>query len=419
MVSTQTGKDIKTEADRARQSVPPEFLAGARTPLSDTFETKVAALSGERGRGNDATADIAFVDAEPTGHKTEQDRRNTASRILSNKDNAERLASGAGALSGTIRDDMNGKVSDRVKRQAEEKRRKDRADTAMYLALLQAQIADLDKEIGDLEDARNYLARTGDVAGTIAKPSVRNAIEAWQDKTGQKFDPNDPSAKDNLAKILDEQQKEAQSKRDKLANEQDRIAKNAGKNFAVADDGKSLKDPAFETLAQKVDEYRKAHDIPPVDRTDLSKQDIQDMLSQAQLEASYARSEQRKIGEKQQALSKETPDNQAFQKFESAQENVEEALDTAEATSEKLMKELGRIKQIADPAERLQAEKRFVEAVRALPEELSDVMFEIEESEDTAHMFEDGYFDNLKGEPEIKHASANQAPPPVGPTSSS
>lgn len=100
-------------------------------------------------------ADIVFVDAEPAGPEAEQNRRNSALRTQYDEDNAERLASGAGALSGKIRDDMNGKAGERLKRQAEDKKRK--ARDAEYMMLLQAQIADLEKRLGDLYNERDRL----------------------------------------------------------------------------------------------------------------------------------------------------------------------------------------------------------------------------------------------------------------------
>lgn len=128
-----------------------------RRSLTDRFtdSADVPAARAAIGVAADAgapAADIVFVDAEPAGPEAQQDRRNAALRTQYGKDNAERLASGAGVLSGTIRDDMTGKASERLKRQADEKRRKDRADTAMYLALLQAQIAELDRQIAALND---------------------------------------------------------------------------------------------------------------------------------------------------------------------------------------------------------------------------------------------------------------------------
>jgi len=162
--------NLKTEIQDKQDRIPEQFRPDAGTSLARAFETKVAALSGERDRGNDATDDIVFVDTEPTGHKTELDRRNAAVRVLSNKDNAERLASGADVLSGTIRDDMNGKASDRAKRQAEEKRRK--ARDADYMLRLQAEIVELERRIAD------YDLRIVDIEKRVFTPEERAMLDA-------------------------------------------------------------------------------------------------------------------------------------------------------------------------------------------------------------------------------------------------
>lgn len=119
---TQTGKDIKAEADEARRSVPSQFLVQRENQLSDTFETKVALLSDDVSRRNDAL------------------------RRHYDEDHDERLLARAGLLDGRIRDDMFGDRERRFQRQQEEKR-KARADTALYLAMLQDRINELGREI--------------------------------------------------------------------------------------------------------------------------------------------------------------------------------------------------------------------------------------------------------------------------------
>ncbi|NQW11390.1 MAG: hypothetical protein HQ481_16110 [Alphaproteobacteria bacterium] len=128
-------------------TIPPEFKPDPNASLTGEFGTEAA---------------------QP---KTEQDRRNDALRALGDKDNSERLLSGAGALAGTVRDDMNGKASDRAKRQAAEEKRKERYETAMYLAMLQQQIDDLNRQIAD------YDRRIADIEDRVFTPEERAMLD--------------------------------------------------------------------------------------------------------------------------------------------------------------------------------------------------------------------------------------------------
>ena len=156
MVSTQTGKDIREEAAKARQSVPPEFLAGAHNPLSDTFETNVAALPTEQGRGaNASTPDIVFIEVEGqkmamTGPVTEQERRDTEASLRGQVLDTKRRSENAGVRSGQI--ELTGIASREKERiRAEQKRQADRNYRDQMLAALQAQIVKLDRQIAEYD----------------------------------------------------------------------------------------------------------------------------------------------------------------------------------------------------------------------------------------------------------------------------
>lgn len=163
---TQTGKDIKAEADEARRSVPSQFLVKSQNPLSDTFETKVDLLSDDVSR------------------------RNAALRKQYDDDHDEREASRAGVLEGRVRDDMFGNRERRLRDQAEQKRR-ERTDTALYLAMLQQRIDELNheiewhnSEIDRLTDEIDDLQELGNLIASGEYDPNNPAHAALRDRTG-------------------------------------------------------------------------------------------------------------------------------------------------------------------------------------------------------------------------------------------
>lgn len=118
-----------SEIEEKRAKVPAQYRANPADALTDTFD--------------DERADAP----------TEQERRNAALRTLSEADGAEREADRAGALAGRAREGMyNNAAAEQAQKRAE-KARKERAETAMYLAMLQqldAEIAALNIEIDDI-----------------------------------------------------------------------------------------------------------------------------------------------------------------------------------------------------------------------------------------------------------------------------
>tara|TARA_R110000868_G_scaffold64234_3_gene193118 strand:- start:13641 stop:14633 length:993 start_codon:yes stop_codon:yes gene_type:complete len=118
-----------SEIEEKREKVPAQYRANPANALTDTFDDK-------------------RIDAP-----TEQERRNAALRALSEADGAEREADRAGVLAGRAREGMyNNAAAEQAQKRAE-KARKERAETAIYLAMLQqldAEIAALDIEIDDI-----------------------------------------------------------------------------------------------------------------------------------------------------------------------------------------------------------------------------------------------------------------------------
>lgn len=118
-----------SEIEEKRAKVPAQYRANPADALTDTFD--------------DERADAP----------TEQERRNAALRTSSEADGAEREMDRAGVLAGRAREGMYNNAATEQAQKRAEKARKERAETAMYLAMLQqldAEIAALDIEIDDI-----------------------------------------------------------------------------------------------------------------------------------------------------------------------------------------------------------------------------------------------------------------------------
>lgn len=136
------------------------------------------------------------------GPMSEREIAATKAVMAGEKFNEDRLGIEAGI---NTRDGMLG--SNLKSRQMRIAQGQDRAkaDARMQqLLALQAQLEELNFQIGQLEDALGYLTRTGDVEGTMEKPGVQSAIDAWEKRTGRKFDPNDPDAANILKGIIED-----------------------------------------------------------------------------------------------------------------------------------------------------------------------------------------------------------------------
>ena len=136
-----------SEIEEKREKVPEKFRANPANALTDTFDDKRA--------------------DEPT----EQERRNAALRTLSEADSVEREADRAGVLAGRAREGMyNNAAAEQAQKRAE-KARKERAETAMYLAMLQDQINDLNDQIkwhtDEIERLESEVDELDDLAGKI------------------------------------------------------------------------------------------------------------------------------------------------------------------------------------------------------------------------------------------------------------
>ncbi len=218
-----------------RNDKPHDMEPGDRRPgLSGLFES--ATNNGHRSRIERDAADTAeairarsevlktediqydktLTKDDKTGeYHTAQELRDIAIRLSKMETEDEMRLALAGVLSGRVMALFFRRLE--ALEQRNEKTRAKRDADSLYLALLQAQIDDLNWQIGEMEDARDYLAKTGDVEGAMNMPGVRDAIEAWEKKHKQKFDPNAPDAKRVLDQILDERQKDLKAEKAELA----------------------------------------------------------------------------------------------------------------------------------------------------------------------------------------------------------
>ena len=389
MVSGQIGKDIKAEADEARRSVPSHFHAAPKNLLTDTFETKVAALS------DDVT------------------RRNDALRRDYDEDHDERQAARAGVLDGRIRDDMFGDRERRFQRQAEEKR-KDRARTSLYLAMLDAQINELDRQIAannrkiaDIEDRIFTAAEREMLSNYRGEERRRKADELATEKVARgAISQADRDEWNSLQRKTDE----LQSVRDRKAAERAVLLDNPDAKLAVTEDGQAFTDGSMEEMAKQVDNVRAKHGLPPIDRTAASHDDLQDMSVKVMRESVAAYVEQIRVAERQQEISGTTSANTASALHALAKPEAIEAVASVDETVERFMKRYAEIEAIDDPRARLEAEQEFVRQVRSLPEDLTDAAMEIEFAQNTSKVFEEGYFDKASTDKPEQRASLNNTP---------
>ena len=143
----------------------------ARSPI-------VAAATRDAPADTAATADIVFIEAEGQkvamiGPVTETERRNTETGLRGQVFDRKRHEEIAEVRSGYVELTGLGAAAEKAKRQrqAEEKRR-ERAETAMYLAMLQDRINDLDRQIAD------YGHKIDDFENRHLTPEEKVAINA-------------------------------------------------------------------------------------------------------------------------------------------------------------------------------------------------------------------------------------------------
>lgn len=233
------------------------------------FESGAATITGMfRGGASESPAhgDIVFVEADENNARsdlTAPELRDLALKLAKIKDNDEMMAAAAGLLPSRIISSYFAHLDQRSI-QARQDSAKARAD-AHYMALLQAQIAALDVQIGDLEDALGYLARTEDVEGTMEKQGVQSAIEAWEKRTGRKFDPNGPDAANILKDIIEDdikakkqQKAEAEQEAQLLNDEIDHKRELAESNDSELVEKNRSYEGRSETTDQDTREDRKA-----------------------------------------------------------------------------------------------------------------------------------------------------------------
>lgn len=209
---------ITDEAARLRENVPEEFQVSANaSALTGAFPSLLA---------QNPYADAISLDDPQSENPslTEQEKRNRAATLKGEELNENRLAENAGIRAGRIEITGLGN-QEKEQARARDKAKADADARMQQLLALQAQIEALEIQIGNLEDALGYLARTGDVDGTMEMPGVDDAIKDWEARTGKKFDPNDPNAKVILKGIIEDDIKaKKEQKQEMEAKVSDQIA---------------------------------------------------------------------------------------------------------------------------------------------------------------------------------------------------
>ncbi len=208
----------RKEVEEKRDAIPTLYRADRGTGASLSDAMRRTEIEYAVADARDAEADkIAFIEAEGAiamaqagagSRKIEtlQDLRDLAVTLEAMDTDDERRNALAGIVSGRMIANYFAFL-DKRRAEAQANERKSRQE-AHYMALLYAQIAELDFQIGQLEDALDYLARTGDVEGTMEKPGVQDAVAKWEQRTGRKFDPNSPEGKQILEDIIREDLRE-------------------------------------------------------------------------------------------------------------------------------------------------------------------------------------------------------------------
>lgn len=406
----------KEQIAELRREVPERLRAADGSTLRDSlpgaFSGDDAAAIRERVVGLNRTlkAEDASLEADAAA-PTEQDLRNGSLREDRDADEEITRLAKAGLLAGQAREGYFGRDK-RAESVRKTKEAQKRADQDMYMAALLSglddQIAALDLQIDGIQDARNYLAQTGDVSGAMEKPGVRDAIEEWEKKTGRKFDPKDPDAQKLLDRILDQKQQDLQAKRDTLAEFRERLKKNSEKALEATADGKEFKDPVAEELAKQRDKRRASEGKSPINRKNPTEEDLKDIKRALLSNDGNTQSKQIEINNLQQEISGVPSGNVKSVSENEIISTINQDIAQEDDKVGEYMKEYARIQLIEDPQERLIAEQAFVNNINNLPDDLITVGFALQEVKDIAPLFEEGYFDNLKASTETKHASTDQ-----------
>ncbi|HBA44257.1 MAG TPA: hypothetical protein DCZ07_14905 [Alphaproteobacteria bacterium] len=156
-----------------------------------------------------------------SGILSPQDLVDIANKIIEIQDDEEFMKALSETLSGRqfARYFQDAKDAQRLRQKLEAKNGRD----LLYLALLQDQLDEINQDIADLNDALNYLNKTGDIEGTMNMPGVREAIEAHNRKNPDNpFDPSAPNANSVLRGIIEDDIEAKQRQASELDKELDK-----------------------------------------------------------------------------------------------------------------------------------------------------------------------------------------------------
>ena len=390
--------EISTEAERKRtfvESKEPSYLAQPDAPrLTASFADP---------------AEIDLVFASPAeARAAEVERQNRAATQKGDELDRERLAQIAET---STRIDITGMGKQKKERLAAQK--KARADSsARYQQLLALQaaldgeIAAFDLHIAELKEEIRGIEAVIFTAEELAKFDALSAEErfaamdaAMREKVG-----NGKMSEADYQKwlALNEEATEAQAKRDALADLRNQLADNPDEAFKATADGSAFESALLEEAAQKIDAQRTAEGKSPIDRQNVTGEDLNDLKQGLEEVAILAHLKQVKNNEQAKDISGAAASKDVNDSHEAIHERKEYVFESTDEAVERLMKEYARIEQITNPAERLEAERAYVEKIRDMAEDenLSDAAMEIEFADNTAHLFEDGYFASPAEQPQ-------------------
>lgn len=405
--------EIENMRTRAR-----EAGFGVDDAQADVLRTAIAATTAAQA-GDMERIIVEGQEVIIEANASEGERRNAQARLDSDVIDAAREAERAGTRAGRI--EITGLGSkDKERAQTDSRRRANNdARTQALLALqaaLDGQLAALDLQIAETQQ------KIDDIEKAVF---TREELEEF-DKLppDERFDAVNAAMREKVANgkmsqaqydewlRLNEKQRELQARRDALADFKDLLEKDPDKALEATADGTAFKNPIAEKLAQQIDDQRASRGEPPIDRRNVSEADKRALGVHTKAETTKAQLEQVKTGEEQKAVAGSAAGNEAQDKHEFL-EGLK-SFESIDETIEAYMKAYATIEQIENPQERLKAEQEFVKKVRELAadEKLSDAAMEIEFADNTAHLFEEGYFDALKNEGESQHASRDQKQEP-------
>lgn len=197
------------KADRESVTIPPKLRPDPNATLMVEFRAGAA-------------------DADGDGYLNPQELRNLASRLAKMETEDELRAALSGVLSGRLLEGFFKYREEALQKAAKEERKA--RDDLFYMALLQAQLDDLNRQIGDLgerisalQEARQDLANGTPLEDLLKRERVQQAIKEWEIRNKRKFDPSAPDAKTALDTIMADQIKVDTINADDLQKKVDNI----------------------------------------------------------------------------------------------------------------------------------------------------------------------------------------------------